>query len=49
MQEERKLRAQQQSEGKTFIKTSRGKEIIAITVIVAASTIMVKLFSLLRF
>lgn len=32
MQEERKLRAQQQSEGKTFIKTSRGKEIIAITI-----------------
>lgn len=25
MQEERKLRAQQQSEGKTFIKTSRGE------------------------
>ena len=49
MQEERKLRAQQQSEGKTFIKTNRGKEIIAITVIIVASTTMVKLFSLLRF
>lgn len=33
MQEERKLQMQQQSEGKTFIKTSRGKEIIAITII----------------
>lgn len=49
MQEERKLQMQQQSEGKTFIKTSRGKEIIAITVIVTTSTIIVKLFSLLRF
>ena len=42
---------QQQSKGKTFVKTSRGKEsvvamAIAISIVLAAIT---KLFSLLRF
>ena len=40
---------QQQSKGKTFVKTSRGKEGIVVIVISIALAAITKLFSLLRF
>ena len=40
---------QQQSKGKTFVKTSRGKESIVVIVIIIAFAAITKLFSLLRF
>lgn len=40
---------QQQSKGKTFVKTSRGKESIVVIVISIAFAAITKLFSLLRF
>ena len=40
---------QQQSKGKTFVKTSRGKESIVVIVISIAFAAIIKLFSLLRF
>ena len=40
---------QQQSKGKTFVKTSRGKESIVVIVINIAFAAITKLSSLLRF
>ena len=40
---------QQQSKGKTFVKTNRGKESIVVIVISIAFAAITKLFSLLRF
>lgn len=40
---------QQQSKGKTFVKTSRGKESIVVIIISIAFAAIIKLFSLLRF